>query len=171
MNMQMSPQPAGVCLPETHVPKPLCLTREGARASATHPPAQRGHMAGQGKTQPADGEGLLGTGEDARRGAGDAYQWAGRKGQSVRGRPTHQGSTLSLDASVPVIHPWGFLVHFTASKILLGFAKSALPTLKNIYIYICHKILETYKNVSRITQKDKYTLRYLKCLTKDLLYI
>ena len=24
------------------------------------------------------------------------------------------------------IHPWGFLVHFTASKILLGFASRAL---------------------------------------------
>jgi hypothetical protein len=37
--MQMSPQPAGVCLPETHVPQPLCLARDrGTRASAAPKP-------------------------------------------------------------------------------------------------------------------------------------
>lgn len=37
----MSPQPAGVCLPETHVPKPLRLTGEGgARASAAPQPRE-----------------------------------------------------------------------------------------------------------------------------------
>ena len=94
-------------------------------------------MAGQGKTQPADGEGLLGTGEDARRGAGDAYQWAGRKGQSVRGRPTHQGSTLSLDASIPVHPSMGLLGTFYSLQNSTGFCKISLAYIKKkIYIYM-----------------------------------
>lgn len=63
----MSPQPAGVCLPKTHVPEPHRLTGEGAGASAG-PTAQRGHTAGPGTTQPADGEGLPGSGGEGRKG-------------------------------------------------------------------------------------------------------
>ena len=64
----------------------------------------------------------------------------------------------------------GLLGTFYSLQNSTGFCKISLAYIK--YIYICHKILETYTNVSRLTQKDKYTLRYLKCLTnKDLLYI
>ena len=169
MNMQMSPQPAGVCLPETHVPKPLCLTREGGQSLCLLPSPERTH--GQARNDTASRWGRAAR----HRRRCQERDWGcipvGREEGTERQRHAHrprEHAVHPMRLSL-FIHPWGFLVHFTASKILLDFAKSALPTLN---VYICHKILETCKNVSRITQKDKYTLRYLKCLTnKDLLYV
>lgn len=95
-------------------------------------------MAGQGTTQPADGEGLLGTGEEAGRGASDVCGrgdwWAWTRGTECQGHArTPRGHTVHPMHSSLLTQPWGFLVNFMASKILLGFAKLALPTLK-IYV-------------------------------------
>ena len=135
LNMQMSPQPAGVCLPETHVPKPLCLTREGGQSLCRLPSPERTH--GQARNDTASRWGRAARHRRRCQERGWGCTPAGREEGAERQRHAH---TPQEHAVHPMhlslfIHPWGFLVHFTASKILLGFAKSALPTL-NIYIYV-----------------------------------
>lgn len=78
---------------------------------------------------------------------GEGTSGHGRRAQGVRRLPAHHKSTRSprTQSSLPTrlrdstVKMWGL-------KILLGFAKLALPTLKNIY----HRILKAFKRLARI---------------------
>ena len=136
--MQMSPQPAGVCRPETHVPKPLCLSGEGGQSLCRLPSPERTHGWARNDTASRWGRAA----KHRRRGweRGRRCVWARGpvgmdEGNRVSGACPHTTRAhCPPDAFVPTDPTMGLLGKFYGLQNSTGFCKISLAYIKNICI-------------------------------------